>query len=183
MKATYTRILARKILLAFLTLVIIISVAALFVRRTITDKLENIFKFANSIQHDQTKPEQILLLLHEAENDFQESLLKTDSGKSRTYKIKLSQAFNEIDTLLKERADTSHLTVNQRNELKLWYQKKIKLSAQLYELKHNFDSLLTVYAAFNSEAAKDVPAFANVTHQHKKVSKEQIDTIKKSAPT
>ncbi len=180
MKAIYTKILARKILIAFLAFVIIISVSALFVRKTITEKLENISKFANGIRRDQSKPEQILLLLHQAENEFQESLLKADSGKSADYKSKLSQAFDEIDTLLKERADTVHLTSNQRGELKLWYQKKLELSGQLYQLKHDFDSLLTAYADYNLQSGRNLPNLITSDHHRKKTSSNNTDTVKKS---
>src|ERR1700749_1268612 len=123
MKVTYTRILARKILLAFLTFVIILSIAALFVRDSISEKLENISRLSNNIESDRSKPEHALLLLHQAEDDFQESLIDTSSKKAGDYKIKLSQAFNEIDTLLKEQTDTANLSPVQRSKLKFWHQK------------------------------------------------------------
>src|ERR1700742_1374893 len=145
MKVTYTQNLARKILLAFLSFIIILSITALFVRNTITKKLENISKLAGNIEHDQSRPEEALLLLHQAEDDFQASLLNSGNGKNAGYKTKLQQAFNEIDTLLKTTADTTNLTTAQNQKVKFWYQKKLSLSVKLTVLKHSFDSLLTVY--------------------------------------
>jgi two-component system sensor histidine kinase BarA len=179
MKATYTRTLARKILLAFLAFVIAFSVVALFVRKTITEKLENISKLANNVGRNQDKPEQALLLLHQAEDDFQASLLNTDSTKRHDYKTKLSLAFDKIDTLLKEQTDTTHLTAAQTQKVQYWYRKKLALSAHLYQLKHGFDSLLTVYAIFNTAVDKNSPETMPAVYHIKKDSKNNADTVKK----
>ena len=138
MKVTYTQTQSRKILLAFLAIVIVLALAALFVRNPISQKLENIVKQANNVDVDGSKPQQILLLLHQAEDDFQESLLNVKSTKSADYKAKLSKAFNEIDTLLKRTTDTLQLTPDQSIKVKDWYNKKLQLSDKLYSLKHNF---------------------------------------------
>ncbi|MBB6499276.1 ATP-binding protein [Pedobacter cryoconitis] len=179
LKPTYTKFLSRKIILAFLAVVVVLAIAALFVRYSITHKLENLSNFAYNIEHDQTKPQRALLLLHQAEDDFQESLLSPDSSKSNAYKLKLSQAFNEIDTLLKENTDTSSLSDLQRNKVRYWYHKKLKLSENLYTLKHNFDSLLTAYNNFNLAGNKNVPAISTVVHAKKNVARVATDTIRK----
>lgn len=178
MKPTYTKFLSRKIILAFLAGVIVLAIAALFVRYSITHKLENLSRFAYDIERDQSKPQRALLLLHQAEDDFQESLLSTDSTKSNAYKIKLSQAFDEIDSLLKENTDTAGLSARQRNKVRYWYHQKLKLSENLYTLKHNFDSLLTAYTDFNLNR-QYLPGIQTVVHANKKITKSQTDTIRK----
>lgn len=178
MKPTYTKFLSRKIILAFLAGVIVLAIAALFVRYSITHKLENLSRFAYDIERDQSKPQRALLLLHQAEDDFQESLLSTDSTKSNAYKVKLSQAFDEIDSLLKENTDTAGLSAVQRNKVRYWYHKKLKLSENLYTLKHNFDSLLTAYTDFNL-SNQNLPGIHTVVHANKKITKNQTDTIRK----
>ncbi|KIO75854.1 hypothetical protein TH53_18380 [Pedobacter lusitanus] len=178
MKPTYTKSLSRKIILAFLVGVIVLAIAALFVRYSITHKLENLSKFAYNIEHDQSKPQRALLLLHQAEDDFQESLLSTDTIKNNAYKVKLSQAFDEIDSLLKENTDTAGLSVAQRNKVKYWYHKKLKLSENLYTLKHNFDSLLVAYTDFN-QSQKALPGIKTIIHANKKIAKVDTDTIRK----
>lgn len=178
MKPTYTKFLSRKIILAFLAGVIVLAIAALFVRYSITHKLENLSKFAYDIERDQSKPQRALLLLHQAEDDFQESLLSTDSTKSNAYKVKLSQAFDEIDSLLKENTDTAGLSAVQRNKVRYWYHQKLKLSGNLYTLKHNFDSLLTAYTDFNL-SNQNLPGIQTVVHANKKITKNQTDTIRK----
>jgi two-component system sensor histidine kinase BarA len=182
MRVPYTKNLARKILLAFLAFIIILSITAFFVRSSINKKLENLSKLASNVENNRVKPEHALLLLHESENDFQESLLSVSKKKRVDYKIKLTQAFKEIDTLLKENADTVHLTPAQSNMVKLWYQKKIKLSDKLYILKHSFDSLLTVYANFNKETDRNLNGFntnLNITRRSVKSSTDSILKKKK----
>jgi len=178
MKVTYTQIQSRKILLAFLVIVIVLAVAALFVRNSISHKLENIVKQANNVEVDSSKPQQILLLLHQAEDDFQESLLNAKSTKSDDYKAKLSKAFEEIDALLKRNTDTLQLTQNQSVKVKNWYNKKLQLSDKLYSLKHNFDSLLTVYATFEAEGNKGEEKVVTSIKSDKKV-KSKTDTVRK----
>jgi signal transduction histidine kinase len=179
MPTTYTKTLARKILLAFLAFAIIFSVTALFIRISITKKLENISKLANNMGQGNNHPQHILLLLHQAEDDFQASLLNTGSNNSDDYKTKLTLAFNELDTVLKQAADTSNLNAAQSNKIKSWYQQKLALSGQLFQLRHNFDSLLTVYAAFNTEADKYAQELSRSANKSFKTS---TDTVKKTAP-
>ncbi|WP_234997902.1 hybrid sensor histidine kinase/response regulator [Mucilaginibacter sp. OK098] len=172
--------MARKILLAFLTFIIVLSITAFFVRNTINKKLASISKLASNVEDDRAKPEHALLLLHESENDFQESLLSASRKKRADYKIKLTQSFNEIDTLLKESADTAHLTSAQGNMVKLWFQKKLKLSDKLYVLKHNFDSLLTVYADFNKEADKNLKESGTNVNVNQRSVNSSTDSILKA---
>lgn len=179
MKVTYTKTLARKLVLTFLTFVIILAVAAIFVRSSITTKLEDISKLASSAEH-RLKPEQALLLLHQAEDDFQESLLDINGPKSNEYKVKLTLAFNKIDTLLKTNTDTAQLTAAQGNQIRVWYKKKLELSDRLFELKHDFDSLLTVYAAFNSQSGQTeiVETSTKFNTWQKKIN-TRTDTVRK----
>jgi len=178
MKITYTLSQSRKILLAFLAIVIVLAVAALFVRNSISHKLENIVKQADNVEVDGSKPQQILLLLHQAEDDFQESLLNVKSSKNADYKTKLSKAFEEIDVLLKRTTDTLNLTPDQSTKVKDWYDKKLKLSDKLYSVKHNFDSLLTVYAQFAAGDEKGEPKIVTTIKSDKKV-RSKTDTVRK----
>jgi signal transduction histidine kinase/ActR/RegA family two-component response regulator len=182
MKITYTNLLARKILLAFLLVTIAISVVALFVRNNINNKLARISKLAGNVENSRPRPEQILLLLHQAEDDFQSSLLNADSKRSADYKTNLSLAFKQIDTLLRSTADTVNLTSTERNKIKFSYHEKLKLSERLYELKHGFDSLLTVYADFNKESTEDAGSTVTPIFTTKKSSKNSSDTVQKNTP-
>jgi len=181
MKVLYTRILAKNILLAFLAFVIILTIAAIFVRNSISHKLEHISKLASNAERDETRPQKALLLLHQAEDDFQSSLLSTDTAKTESYKKRLSDAFNLIDTLLKENRESAAFRNIENKRVQIWYTKKLKLSDQLYGLKHNFDSLLRVYASFKTVDTDDEGVIKIKTHQAKKSFNNNIDTVKKAA--
>lgn len=179
MKLTYTRVLAKKILMVFLVFTIIAAGAALIVLNTINEKLGSISNLATNIEHVQTEPEKILILIHQAEGDFQESLINAGSKKYIDYNEKLSKVFNMIDTLLKERTDTSQLTTVQINKVKFWYHKKSKLSDKLFVLKHSFDSLLTIYATFNKEAGQSLAEADQDYHKQENNIKNNADTVVK----
>ncbi len=182
MKTTYTSVIARKILLVFLVITIFFSIAALIIRTHITKKLEDISKITINADRRRSKPAQALLLLRQAEDDFQESLVEANNKKSIEFKENLSRAFNNIDTLLREATDTALLTPVQRNRVRLWYQKKLNLSDKLYVLKHNFDTLLTVYADFNKNNESNLHKFNVYYHAHKKSGESKNDTIRRIVP-
>ena len=151
MKLTYTRTLARRIFFAFLGFIILLSVVALFVRDSINDKLNKISQVSRDIENNRAEPEKALLLLHRADDAFQQSLVNNDNGLKTNYKQELSLAFNKIDTLFRKQvSDSSNLTSLERARIKYWHQQKKPLSNRLYLLRHSFDSLLTAYANTDS---------------------------------
>nr|WP_067054755.1 hybrid sensor histidine kinase/response regulator [Mucilaginibacter sp. L294] len=140
--ATDIKALTRRILIAFILFIIALAIAALFVNNSISQQLAGLSKQTSGIEYDEAKSQKALLLLHEAEDDFQESLLTGDTVKSNSYKTKLSLSFNLIDSLLKDDIDTTKLSAEQRIKVRSLFLKKLKLSDNLYILKHSFDSLL-----------------------------------------
>ncbi|MDB5136410.1 MAG: hypothetical protein JWP37_3013 [Mucilaginibacter sp.] len=182
MNVTYTKTLGRKILLVFLIFTIIFSLTALVVQKNITSKLKEVSNLANDVEHGQSKPEQVLLLLHQAEDDFQEALLTTNARKISDYKVKLSKAFDEIDTLLREKTDTSRLNPAQNGQVKSWYKRKIELSDKLFALRHSFDSLLTVYTDLHNQTSKaEHEISTNIHSGQKSTDKTSTDTSRINA--
>jgi signal transduction histidine kinase len=148
-------VLSRKILLAFLAFTIILIIAALFVRDMITERLAHTAQVSHLMDLNNSRPQQALLLLHQAEDLFQSSLVDEDANKARAYQSKLSLAFAEIDTLLNMQHDTARLNPEQRAQLHTWHNQKIKLSADLLSARHDFDSLLTNYSELNTATAQN----------------------------
>lgn len=179
MRLTYTKILSRKILLSFLAFSIILAIAAFFVRSAISGKLERISKLAHSVELDQSAPQHALLLIHQAEDDFQESLLNPDTTKSRLYKVKLALAFKEIDSLLKAKPEITELSTADYNRVQVLYSQKLKLSAQLYTLKHSFDSLLKVYSGLNDVAMRNARLVTVKNRFKSSDALNSTDTIRK----
>jgi len=181
MKVTYTRPLARKLLIAFLAFIIILSVVAIFVRDSITGNLNAITKLANSNNSDQSQPEKALVMLHKADNDFQESLVSSDTSLKTNYKTELSLAFGKIDTLLRAQTDTNNLNSHQRGKIKYWYGEKLALSNRLLVLRHSFDSLLTTYSGFNTPTVVNTHVLSNSFNNGKQEVKVSSDTVKEAA--
>lgn len=144
MRVYYTKKQARKVLLALLALIIILSIAALFTRLSIVKKLELITAFSKNIETDQSKPEHVLILLYQAEEDFQESLLYSNRKKSNDYKTKMNEAFQEISALLREKSEPTNTGNTKDSIVNQWYKEKLALSDKLHSLKQNFDSLLVM---------------------------------------
>ncbi|HTK22028.1 MAG TPA: HAMP domain-containing sensor histidine kinase [Mucilaginibacter sp.] len=151
MKLTYTRNLVRRTFFAFLGFIIILSVFALFVRDSVNDKLNKISQVSEDIESNRAEPEKALLLLHQADYNFQHSLVNNDKILKTGYQQKLTLAFDKIDTLLqKQVSDTANLTFQERSRIKHWYQQKVSLSDQLHILRRSFDSLQTTYVKADS---------------------------------
>jgi two-component system sensor histidine kinase BarA len=148
-------VLSRKILLAFLAFTIILVIAALFVRDKITERLAHTAQVSHLMDLNNSRPQQALLLLHQAEDLFQSSLADADTAKGNAYKAKLTLAFAEIDTLLNMQHDTSALSAQQRVQLHAWHNQKLKLSGNLFSARRDFDSLLTTYSDLNAVAAQN----------------------------
>lgn len=183
MKLTYTKTLARRIFLAFLAFVIILSVAAVFVRNSINNKLEKISQLSRDIENNRADPEKALLLLHQADDDFQRSLVNNNRQLKKNYEQEISLAFNKIDTLLqKQESDTTNMTSLVRARIKYWYQQKILLSDRLYLLRHNFDSLLTVQANADTGGLKNTAKISTTLQLKNDVVDNKADTTRKVAP-
>lgn len=177
MNITYTKTLSRKFISVFILVVIILSVLALFIRSSVSAKADKIAGLAAENNFDQSRPQQALLLVHQAEDYFQESLLSPNAEKNKTYKSKLFQAINIIDSLLNEKPDTSTLNSSQFEKIHYWYHQKVKLSDQLYLLKHSFDSLLTAYSAIDTAADKSLTLVNLASHSRKIKNVSYSDTV------
>ncbi|MFA6246226.1 MAG: hybrid sensor histidine kinase/response regulator [Mucilaginibacter sp.] len=176
--ATNIKGLSRRILIAFILFVIALAIAALFVHSSISNQLANLSKQTSGIEYDEAKSQKALLLLHEAEDDFQESLLTGDTAKSNSYRTKLSLSFNLIDGLLKDDIDTTKLSAEQRVKVRSLFLKKLKLSDNLYILKHSFDSLLKKPSAADTSNSGLTTAAPYIRTE--KVT-NSIDTVKSTA--
>lgn len=180
MNITYSKRLGRRLLLVFLIFAILFSVTFFFVRNSVIGKLAHISSLAINASNGQSRPERALLLLHQAEDNFQQSLLDANHKKIDDYKNDLAKAFKEIDTLLKDQKDTSYLSPAQNRQIKLWYSKKIELSAKLYDLKHSFDSLLSLHNAFQKDIDHVSKETTKLFYLQSNEVKTNIDTVQKA---
>jgi signal transduction histidine kinase len=175
-----TPALSKKILVTFITFTIIIAITALFLHDFIFIKLEHLSKPSNSIKLNQADFDHVILLLSQAENNFHEFLDPCDEKTADhiiAYKMKLLQAFAEIDSFVKRKADTTELSLKQRTMIWNLYQKKLQLSNKLYVIKHSFDSLLTANLKTNAKSQSLAVTNLNFRLPQRNL-KDYVDTVR-----
>jgi two-component system sensor histidine kinase BarA len=175
-------LLSRKILISFVAFTIIIAISALFLHHSISNKLKHFSKLPDSVKLDQSAPDHALLLLRHAEDSFQQAFFdqhdKEPARQIAIYKGTLLQAFAEIDSVIKKKADTTELSFEQRARMWEWYRKKLQLSGKLYIIKHAFDSLLSANLEANAKNQALVVTNLNF-HVPKRSLKNYNDTVSK----
>jgi two-component system sensor histidine kinase BarA len=175
-------LLSRKILISFVVFTVIIAISALFLQHSISIKLKHFSKLSDSVKLELSGPDHAILLLHQAENSFQQVFFdqrdKEAAHHIATYKVRLLQAFAEIDSIIKKKADTTDLSFEQRARMWTWYRKKLQLSGKSYKIKHVFDSLLSDNLEAGTRNQTLVLTALNL-HLPKTIIKNYDDTVKK----
>lgn len=150
-----TTVLSKIILIIFIVFSIITAILALFLHDSTRTKLKHLSKISTSVGLDQSGADHAMLILHEAENSFQKSFLDqydTNTAHHLTaYEVRLLQAFNEIDSVIRKKPDTTQLSFEQAAQMWDWYQEKLRLSRKLQTLKHSFDYMLKDALAANAK--------------------------------
>ncbi len=176
MKILHSKKLSAQLLVTFSAFSIVLALSGIIARYTISQNMDNAVKEVNRMDIKVSKPERILLLIHDAEGDFKTSLLSSDNSQYITYHQKLMLAFSEIDTLLHINADTTLLYAEQYVDLKHWYDKKLRLTDRLYVLKKVIDSFMMVDSGMNRSLAENTIGRAADAHPQKFVTK-RVDTL------
>ncbi|WP_094568984.1 sensor histidine kinase [Mucilaginibacter xinganensis] len=133
----------RKLFIIFLLFTFIITVGSFVLKHTITQKLD---KLGAQLKEPSREPEisNILLDLSSAENDFQAGL-QGHPEKLEEYKSKLKNIFVRIEAVQKKfNADSAQYLKGSKQQIARSFEQKLKISQQVFELKHHFDSLLNV---------------------------------------
>lgn len=178
MKISHSKVLSKRLLLAFSLFAIILTLVAFVVRYAVSQKLNNVVTQVHKIESKESKPERVLLLMHQAENDFQQSFLSAGNLQGSTYKTKLLQAFNKIDTILSTSLDTSKPYMAQYVDIKSWYTKKIALSDRYNILKSNIDSFLMIYSEYEENMSNG--NYQVASPRPIRSSQSNVDTLRKN---
>lgn len=163
MKPPRKRKLLQQLLISFFLLIAILTTVALFTRHIINKKLQSLLYIIEN-NHPVKEASNALLLLHQAENDFQLAVFSYNASKLALYKQELQQAFIKIDSIRNEQADTSLFSNSQQKaSIQALYRKKIYLSDQIFALKIQFDSMLVAADRIaNSNAKNSLDSFSRV---------------------
>lgn len=169
----------RRIFIIFLVFTFLITAGSLFLRNSISKKLQNLGQqYKDPLQSQEIN--NVLLDLNSAENDFQKASLYGGSEKLESYKIKLTNVFNQINTILnKYKADIPKYFPAGKGELEKTFDRKLSMSKEVFKLKHKFDSLLNATTIQGIKGQGNLNAAAGYqTRRHFNV-KNGADTLVK----
>lgn len=134
----------RKLFSIFLIFTFLIAAGSLVLRNSFSDKLNSLSEQVK----DPAQPQEItnvLLELSSAENDFQKASLYGSSENLEAYKLKLKNILDQIDQILKKyQSDSPQYFPNGKTSLEKSFDEKLKVSQDVFELKHRVDSLLNI---------------------------------------
>lgn len=134
----------RKLFIIFLCFSFIIGIGALILRDSFSNKLNDLSEQVKDLAQPQ-EITNVLLELNSAENDFQKASLYGNNDNLEAYKAKLKNIFKEISIILDDyHSDSKRYFPDGKAELEKSLNNKLRLSEQIFFLKHNFDSLLLV---------------------------------------
>lgn len=134
----------RKLFSIFLIFTFLIAAGSLVLRNSFSDKLNSLSEQVK----DPSQPQEItnvLLELSSAENDFQKASLYGSSENLEAYKLKLKNILDQIDQILKKyQSDSPQYFPNGKTSIEKSFNQKLKVSQDVFELKHRVDSLLNI---------------------------------------
>lgn len=134
----------RKLFSIFLIFTFLIAAGSLVLRNSFSDKLNSLSEQVK----DPAQPQEItnvLLELSSAENDFQKASLYGSSENLEAYKLKLKNILDQIDQILKKyQSDSPQYFPNGKTSIEKSFNQKLKVSQDVFELKHRVDSLLNI---------------------------------------
>lgn len=146
----------RKVFILFLIFTFLITAGSLVLRHSIFQKLDTL---SNKLQGHAEEQEisTILLDLNDAESDFQQAVVSGKTQSLDNYKKKLNGTFIKIAAILKKYGlDSTSTIAAGKKKISESFEQKLEISKRVFELKHNFDSLLTI-TTIEAVAGKGTP--------------------------
>jgi two-component system, NarL family, sensor histidine kinase BarA len=177
MSRLYSKPLSGRLLSGFAVLVIALAAGALIVRYTVSRQLSEVVRQVGIVEQNAARPQRILMLLHEAENEFQESFLTDSMPRNAAYRATLQRAFSAADSLL--HTDSLQPYLHQYADLRTWYVQKAELADKLNLLKSDVDSFLMIDAGFTEARTTGASNITIPTHAIPH-TEQRTDTLKRS---
>lgn len=174
----------QQLLIAIMVFIACLAVVALISRQIISRKGQFLLQVIDNSRYSAEQSGEALLLLNDAENQFQSAILTHQPGQLTLYKEKLQQAFIKIDSIASYKADTRFLTnEKQRQEINSLYVQKLELSQHIFALRNSFDSLLQAADGFSGRASgnKLIDSIAKVARKRTAAELAKEDTVKVEA--
>ncbi len=143
----YKKIVFQKALILILAFIAGISLITIWTRIELENKIQyfvSSIKTSNRISPAARHTCQSLLLLNQAENDFQLAVFTNNAEKLNEYKEKIEQAFHQIDSVVQHRDDSlwPDAPNNQKEYMRNLFAQKVLLSQKIFALRTSVDSML-----------------------------------------
>ena len=170
----------RRIFIIFLVFIFLLTSGSLFLRNSISNKLQYVGQhYKDPLQAQEIN--NVLLDLNSAENDFQKASLYGGGDKLETYKTKLTNVFSQINIILdKYKSNIPQYFPQGKGQLEKAFNRKLQISKEVLELKHRFDSLLTVTTIRGIQGESNKTVVAAYQHRHHtNIANAKADTLVK----
>jgi signal transduction histidine kinase/ActR/RegA family two-component response regulator len=174
----------QKLTVYLLVLIAALTIIALVSRQIISQKGKFLLSVIDSNNYPAEQSGDVLVLLNQADNDFQSAVLAHNAQKLALYKAKLQQAFLKIDSIRRHDVDTSFiLNHRQREETRALYQQKLRVSNEIFALKSSFDAVLLQTERYTGKGTQAdlLDSVANVARKRTAAQLQKEDTVKVEA--
>lgn len=173
--------LMQRLMISLMCFVAALTLVALYFRYQINQRSQHLLTVVQNSRYPGEQAGEALLLLNQAENDFQLAILSYSPQKLAGYKNKLQQAFVKMDSLNTLAGDsTLPASTIQPAATRQLYQQKVMLSDQIFELKKSFDSVIILAGNFTSRNAQTTlfNAIDRLARQRAAAQQQHADTVK-----
>ena len=172
--------LFQQLFVVLLVLIAALTIVALVSRQMIHRKGQFLLSVIENNSYASEQSGNVLLLLNQADNEFQLAVLHHSPGKLASYKATLQAAFLQIDSIRRREADTSFiLHPAQRATARHLYVQKLRLSGEIFALKTSFDSVLSAADKYAGKSTSSglIDSIARVARQRTAAELAKEDTI------
>jgi two-component system sensor histidine kinase BarA len=174
----------RRLFMLFLVFAFIIAIGALVLRSSFTTKLNNLSEQVKDLAQPQ-EITNVLLELNSAENDFQKASLYGNNENLDAYKTKLMDVFKQLDVILKKyQSESNRYFPEHKDSLERSFDRKLRISQEVFGLKHNFDSLLNITQIEGiNRQPKTMPVSVYKPRKKRRITVKPADTTVKVTTT
>lgn len=177
----HKKMLMQRLMISLICFVAALALIALFVRYQLNNRSQHLLSVVENSRYPGEQAGEALLLLNEAENDFQLAILSYSPQKLSGYKRKLQVAFVKIDSLSVFGSDSASATsALQPLATQQIYRQKVVLSDKIFDLKKSFDSVILLADKFTARNAQATlfNTIDRLARQRAAAQQQTADTVK-----
>lgn len=172
--------LMQRLMISLMIFIACITLIALYSRHTIDQRGQRLLSIIQNNHYPAEQAGEAMLLLNQAENDFQLAVLSYNARQLGIYKEHLHQAFVKIDSIRIQKADSTLLPDSRQVKTQWLYQQKMTVSDRIFELKKSFDSVILLADKFTARDAQATlfNSIERLAKQRAAAQQQVVDTVK-----